>query len=57
MTVLTVILIIIFSPLIIIAGFVSLALLWAILDFIVSSIISSIASTVNSINNYKERKK
>lgn len=57
MTVLTVILIIIFSPLIIIAGFVSLALLWTILDFIVSSIISSIASTVNSINNYKERKK
>ena len=44
MTVLAILLIIIFSPLIIIAGFISIALLWAILDLIVTSIITEIMS-------------
>ena len=44
MNVLTVVLLIIFSPVVLIAGFVSLVLIWAILDFIVSKIIACITN-------------
>lgn len=54
--VLAIILIIIFSPVILIAGIFSLAILWSILDFIVTSILSAITNIANSIKNLMDKK-
>ena len=46
---LSIILLIIFSPAILIAGFVSLCIIWSIIDFILSLIIDSINITYQKI--------
>lgn len=54
--VLIVLITIIFSPAILIAGFFSLAILWSILNFIVTSILSAITNIANSIKNFMDKK-
>ena len=54
--VLIVLITIILSPVILIAGFFSLAILWSILNFIVTSILSAITNIANSIKNFMDKK-
>lgn len=54
--VLIVLITIILSPAILIAGFFSLTILWSILDFILTSILSAIANIANSIKNLMDKK-
>lgn len=53
---LSIILLIIFSPAILIAGFVSLCIIWSIIDFILSLIIDSINNLSKNINNLRSKK-
>ena len=53
---LSIILLIIFSPVILIAGFISLCMIWVIIDFILSAIIDSINNISKCINNLRRKK-
>ena len=54
---LSIILLIIFSPAILIAGFISLCMIWTIIDFIISAIIDSINNILECVNKLRSKKK
>ena len=52
----TVVLLIILSPAILIAGFISFCILWAILDFFISTIIKGAKNTANTLRDLTDKK-